>query len=159
MIDPDDAGALLRQEAGEISGPTTRVEDPLASDIAEEPEQGRIDHPFPIHVPAGAVPRGPPPGCGVPTRPGAFLRDRLQRLHPKRPSVPEVGARAHAVLRPLPRGVELPRMAAVELEAVQGGVPLGPPRTVHPVVVGPTPERFVRRPILRCAIEAEQMLG
>jgi len=38
MIDSHDVSALLRQEASEISRPTTRIEDPLASHIGEESE-------------------------------------------------------------------------------------------------------------------------
>ena len=159
MVDSNDPGALRREQSREISGPATRIQDPLVPHISQEPEQGRINDPFPVHVPAGGVSRGPPASRGVPTRPGRFFRDRLERLHPERPSLSKVGRRVHPVFRPLPRIVELPRMSTLELKPVQGGMPLQAPRATHPVVVLPTPERCGGRPIFRRTIEAKQILA
>jgi len=72
MVDSNDPGALRREQSREISGPATRIQDPLVPHISQEPEQGRInDHSR--FTSRGGVSRGPPASRGVPTPPGTFL--------------------------------------------------------------------------------------
>src|SRR5437870_13755718 len=127
MIDPCDLRTSVRQEPRKISRPGACVQDPTASDVAEEAEQRRIDNPLSVHVAMDSIASCPPSRRCVPALPRHALDHIPHGLDPQRSPCLALTSGAHPPFLPAGPQVRLPRLAPAALAATEATVRLGPP--------------------------------
>src|SRR2546428_333545 len=127
--------SLSREDAGQVSVSTARVEDARASNVPRDRQERRVDNPLPVDVALLGVTLDPPTGHVVPALPHRRIGDAARRTDAARPPLPDLGGAAHpAPSSEVPR-VKLPRMPALVFESVQPRVKAGVPRTSQGEVV------------------------